>query len=174
MKDRKKNKGFTLIELLVVISIIGVLSGIVLQSLGSARLKARNAQRLQNVESVAKGFQIATTGTTNQFPSSTVAAACLGKSPDCYGGGYHNDPNVDAVLQSGMAGGVIPLDPLWKTGPGDAIVYIPSVIIGGVNGTYIQWMGEPVVPGSYSCGRATGFNIGSTYVCFLYLGPPTP
>jgi general secretion pathway protein G len=50
---RKNNeRGFTLIELLVVISIIGLLSSVVLTSLNSARARARDSVRAQNLTQI--------------------------------------------------------------------------------------------------------------------------
>lgn len=125
------NRGFTLIELLVVISIISLLSSILMTSINQSRIKARNIQRIANADAIAKGFYIATTGTTNELLD-TMELMCLGKSP-CWIDTYYavRDSNLDSLLRTGMAGGIIPLDPTWKTpDAGDAFLYY-------------KWAGEP-------------------------------
>ncbi|MBU1557374.1 type II secretion system GspH family protein [Patescibacteria group bacterium] len=54
----KNNKGFTLIELLVVIAIIGLLSTIVLASLNTARVKARDAKRKSDLQQIGKAIEL--------------------------------------------------------------------------------------------------------------------
>ena len=56
--SHKNQKGFTLIELLVVIAIIGILSSVVLASLNSARVKARDARRVSDVQQIKLALEL--------------------------------------------------------------------------------------------------------------------
>jgi prepilin-type N-terminal cleavage/methylation domain-containing protein len=53
-----KSRGFTLIELLVVIAIIGLLSSVVLASMGSKCAAGRDARRLADMQSFLKGLEL--------------------------------------------------------------------------------------------------------------------
>ena len=55
---KKNQPGFTLIELLVVVSIIGILATIVLVSLNTARMKARDVRRLADLRQVALALEM--------------------------------------------------------------------------------------------------------------------
>jgi len=65
----KKNKGFTLIELLVVIAIIGILSSVVMVSLSEARAKARDAQRMSDVEEISKALLLFASDNDDSYPA---------------------------------------------------------------------------------------------------------
>lgn len=90
------NRGFTLIELLVVIAIIGILSGIVLTSLNTARGKAANTSVKANLAGIRAQAEIVYDGVTpNSYATvcanTTVASALAaadksgGGANKCYG-----------------------------------------------------------------------------------------
>jgi type II secretion system protein G len=50
--SKNKRTGFTLIELLVVVSIIGMLSSIVMSSINTSKMKARDVRRIQDLKQI--------------------------------------------------------------------------------------------------------------------------
>lgn len=93
-----KTRGFTLIELLVVIAIIGILASIILASIGSSQLKARDARRISDIDSYQKALAIYLT-TSGSYPISTATTTLNGSDP------------VSAVLISSGAIDAPPKDP---------------------------------------------------------------
>jgi len=53
-----KKRGFTLIELLVVVAIISLLSSIVMVSLNTARAKARDARRMEDIQEIHNAIEL--------------------------------------------------------------------------------------------------------------------
>lgn len=190
----KHSAGFTLIELLVVIAIIGVLSGIVLQSLKGARQRSQNATRLSDIDQINKALELYFTKQNNgvgTFPTTGGLWNCIGLSSGvCWGlpgpgsipapTGAQNTPatNINLAITGNIS--KIPRDPNIAAGsPGDYYVYNPSwtwpiatsPVPAPPTGAYLAWLVNDI--GQKPCGRGivytpasyTGFK-----ECLLYLG----
>ena len=122
-------KGFTLIELLVVISIIALLASIVITRVVTARVRARDAERVSEIRSIQTALTLYSASSGGNFPPSTTEIWLSGTD------------SVSNALQTGNYISAVPKDPLNPSGtptpPCTNAKYIYSYItpVGGTSFT---------------------------------------
>ena len=150
LTNTTKERGFTLIELLVVIAIIGLLSSVVLASLNSARVKARNTRRLSTIEQYSIALELLFDD-NGQYPDDDPAKTwtCLGEGysdGNCWWGSWNEYGPLNISLLKYL--------PVLTAGDfvGGIEGYIYSCSPTDCSGYDIRWMMEDT---DQSCGAGT-------------------
>lgn len=126
-------RGFTLIELLVVISIIGLLASIVLASLNSARVKARDTRRIADIRQLQTALEFY----YDQNGTYITSGGCAATSPNTgwcnsvqsLSGGHwvrNGNTNLGAFLASDPLDPKQAASPNWTPVNGGTIFYFGS------------------------------------------------
>ncbi len=105
-----KQTGFTLIELLVVVAIIGILASVVLASLNSARVKARDAKRMSDIQQIRNAIEMYITA--NGHAPDLGDSDCLTNATACYAADTMSEWDTLAQQLSPFISS-LPKDPCW-------------------------------------------------------------
>ncbi len=110
---RNHKKAFTLIELLVVIAIIGILSSVVLAAVNTARIRSRDARRLEDIKSIQVALELHYNGVgAEKYITQTTTTT----------GAAHATTALAALVTNGF----IPLVPVDPRGGSAAYYYLSN------------------------------------------------
>jgi general secretion pathway protein G len=143
MQKLTSQKGFTLIELLVVIAIIGLLSSVVIASLNGARIKGRDARRVEDLKQLQNAVEL---GYGTSYPGTGGTVYYIGTS--CSSG-----TALTTTILSQISN--IPQPPTTKSG--DCYYYTPDsdnqgYCLSGV----LENTSAPQLNSTASCATGTG------------------
>jgi type II secretion system protein G len=172
-------RGFTLIELLVVIAVIGLLASIVLVSVNSVRVNARNVKVKSDVRQIVTALEMARADSANdEYPSSDGTWRCLkpdeSGTGDCWRNHYEGDDDIVAALAPYLAN--IPQPDAVADPTGcymyDSYLYRSDGQAGTYPvGVYIIWAKEG---SNFDAGECPGYNAGNYdynyYYCYQFIG----
>jgi prepilin-type N-terminal cleavage/methylation domain-containing protein len=146
-----KPRGFTLIELLVVIAIIGILAGIVLASLGTARSKGSDAAIQGSVAGIRSSAELYALTNNYQYAPSVISTttSCTSAS------GLFTDSKIKAAIAAAMNGGGV----ACGAGPGYWVVAAKLksdstkawCVSSGGSSTVISWSSGSLQGAGNSC-----------------------
>lgn len=144
MAQMSKKAGFTLIELLMVVAIIGVLSSIVMGSLGNARKSAYAARLIFDLRSISNSWAMWQADTGGTFAHEDFYSPANGSTP-CSDQAAIADTDLVTNKQNLLGWGgpymqPVPLDPfgVQYEYDNDGDIYTPGNPYGGVN-VMIVW-----------------------------------
>lgn len=160
IKNHSAQAGFTLIELLVVIAIIGILASVILASLNSARAKARDARRAEDMEQITTA--LAMFYNDHGCLPRTSGSTCISGYSEADTGGWDYS-TIGGFMTFLKAGGYMPEVPVDPTNSGSMLYRYycyPGATGGPVlaywkeDGTYVRKIsgsGTSNADTSYSC-----------------------
>lgn len=142
LSHNQKRNGFTIVELLIVVVVIAILAAISIVAYGGIQERARNAQRTQDVRTIAKALELYYIN-NGQYPSGACGSSCPVNKKINSSWATTSDGSW-SVLEAALVPDYIsalPTDPKASTST-------PAAISGGYNYDY-------VVPGGW-CSAAAG------------------
>ena len=154
--QKKHSQGFTLIELLVVVAIIGLLSSVVLSSLNSARVKARDTKRKEDMTQLRNALELYYS-VNGSYPSSSGAWRGIAAPYGAFGTG--STGYIPGLVPNYIS--ILPIDP---KGTLDGYLYLSD----GVNYKLLSHQS----PESYSSSGAFYDPARPTWAWMLCSGEP--